>query len=120
MVIQESNIAYKFIKFRSCLEAASESTNAPLSSACTWTPFHLPPDSPEKWLLKIGCADKICSKGLETCCKKALLLKASFWGLFRTNIWELNFLGNQNFPGLFSELISRLLIYCWFLEFLNF
>ena len=33
---------HKFIKFRGCLEAASERTNVPLSSARTWTPFHHP------------------------------------------------------------------------------
>ena len=33
---------HKFIKFIDCLEAASERTNVPLSSACTWTPFHHP------------------------------------------------------------------------------
>ena len=31
-----------FIKFRCCLEAASEHTNVPLNSARIWTPFHHP------------------------------------------------------------------------------
>ena len=40
------NSLYKYvhvlIKFRGCLEAASECTNVPLSSARTWTPLHHP------------------------------------------------------------------------------
>ena len=35
-------LIHKFIKFRGRLEAASECTNKPLSSACTWTLFHHP------------------------------------------------------------------------------
>ena len=35
-------VQYKFFKFRGCLEAASENTNVPLSSARLWTPFHHP------------------------------------------------------------------------------
>ena len=33
---------HKFIKFRGCLEAASERITVSLSSARTWTPFHHP------------------------------------------------------------------------------
>ena len=39
----------KLIKFRGCLEAASEHTNVPLSSAHTWTLFHHPLN---EWSLK--------------------------------------------------------------------
>ena len=37
---EQTYLIHKFIKFRGCLEAASERTNVPLSSARTWTPFH--------------------------------------------------------------------------------
>ena len=39
-VPEQTYLIYKFIKFRGCLEGASERTNVPLSSACTWTPLH--------------------------------------------------------------------------------
>ena len=35
-------LIHKFIKFRGCLEVASERTNVPLSSAHTWIPFYHP------------------------------------------------------------------------------
>ena len=38
---EQTYLIHKFIKFGGCLEAASERTNVPLSSAQTWTPFHL-------------------------------------------------------------------------------
>ena len=36
---EQTYLIHKFIKFRGCLEAASERTNLPLSFARTWTPF---------------------------------------------------------------------------------
>ena len=39
---EQTYLIHKFIKFRDCLEAASKRTNAPLSSARTWAPFHHP------------------------------------------------------------------------------
>ena len=41
--VQPLNAQHKFFKFKDYLEAASERTNIPLSSARTWTPFHHPP-----------------------------------------------------------------------------
>ena len=38
----KSETRNKFIKFKGCVEASSEHTNVPLSSARTWTPFHNP------------------------------------------------------------------------------
>ena len=40
--MQDLKYSNKFFKFRGCLEAASEHTNVPPSSACTWTPLHHP------------------------------------------------------------------------------
>ena len=47
-----------------------------------------------------------------------LFLKASFWGLFRTNLWEHNFSGTKILTGLNFRANFRFLIYCWVWRFL--
>ena len=47
-------------------------------------------------------------------------LKASFGELFRTNSWQLDFLGTKIFSGLNFRISFIFLIYCWFWEFLIF
>ena len=39
---EQTYLIHKFIKFRGCLDAASEHTKVPGSSKRTWTMFHHP------------------------------------------------------------------------------
>ena len=56
------------IKFRGCLETASERTNVPLISAQTWTPFHHPLH--KGWIIVLFCWIKLrsCVWFEEVCC----------------------------------------------------
>ena len=56
-IAEQTYLIHKFIKFRGCLEAASESTNVPDSSEPTWTLFHHP-----QYLTNKSLTTQICDR----------------------------------------------------------